>query len=97
MAERGVHVVPYVHDLLPIERPEWFVPELVESFSSTVGDQLDHAQLAIANCQGDRGIGGTGGRPRFDDSTEFEVVFPGADLPVTPARCPHSSRAGGSC
>jgi len=43
----GVRVVPFVHDLLPLEHPEWFVPELVEVFTETVAAQLEAADDVI--------------------------------------------------
>jgi glycosyltransferase involved in cell wall biosynthesis len=44
---RGVAVVPFIHDLLPVEHPEWFVPPLVEAFEGTVLAQLEGAELVL--------------------------------------------------
>jgi GT2 family glycosyltransferase/glycosyltransferase involved in cell wall biosynthesis len=49
LREAGVHVVPFVHDLLPVERPEWFVPELVSSFERTLRAEMAVAELVVTN------------------------------------------------
>jgi GT2 family glycosyltransferase/glycosyltransferase involved in cell wall biosynthesis len=49
LRDAGVHVVPFVHDLLPVERPEWFVPELVASFERTLRAEIGAADLVVAN------------------------------------------------
>jgi len=45
----GVRIVPFVHDVLPTEHPEWFVPELVDSFDRTLRAQLGAADLVLTN------------------------------------------------
>jgi len=45
----GVRVVPFVHDLLPVTRPEWFVAELVDAFGDAVRGQLRCADLVLTN------------------------------------------------
>lgn len=47
LRSRGVAVVPFVHDLLPVEHPEWFVDPLVEAFRRTVGAQIHGADLVL--------------------------------------------------
>ena len=101
MADRGVHVVPYAHDLLPIERPEWFVEELVGSFRDTVVDQFRHAELVVANSRATADsaarVAKSAGADTAPGSAEgatgagridFEVVVPGADLPTPPGPLP---------
>jgi glycosyltransferase involved in cell wall biosynthesis len=43
-----VRIVPLVYDLIPLERPEWFVPELVERFGRAVRAQVANADLVVA-------------------------------------------------
>ena len=45
----GVRVVPFVHDVLPIERPEWFVPSLVEVFVAMLTTQVLAADEVLTN------------------------------------------------
>lgn len=49
LAGQGARIVPFVHDLLPIEHPDWFVPSLVAVFTDTVGIQLAAADLVVTN------------------------------------------------
>lgn len=45
----GVSVVVFQHDVLPLERPEWFHPTLPERFADHLGATVDHADLVICN------------------------------------------------
>jgi GT2 family glycosyltransferase/glycosyltransferase involved in cell wall biosynthesis len=47
LRSEGVGVAVFVHDLLPLERPEWFSAHLREIFDPTVLAQLRHAQLVL--------------------------------------------------
>jgi glycosyltransferase involved in cell wall biosynthesis len=47
--ESGVRIVPFVHDVLPIERPEWFVPSLVEVFVAMLTTQVLAADEVLTN------------------------------------------------
>ncbi len=47
----GVRVVPFVHDLLPLQHPDWFVAPLVEVFDRTVRAQVAQASLVMANSE----------------------------------------------
>ena len=47
--ESGVRVVPFVHDVLPIERPDWFVPSLVEVFVAMLTTQVRSADEVLTN------------------------------------------------
>ncbi len=47
----GVRVVPFVHDLLPIEHPDWFVPSLVSVFTATLRTQVAAADLVLTNSE----------------------------------------------
>jgi|GEM_PF-182237 len=38
-----VAVIPFIHDVLPVEHPEWFVPPLVGAFGATVLAQMEVA------------------------------------------------------
>ncbi|MFV0317021.1 MAG: glycosyltransferase [Microthrixaceae bacterium] len=44
---RGVHVATFVHDLFPLEHPEWFAPALRRIFDPTVEAQLAHSELLL--------------------------------------------------
>jgi GT2 family glycosyltransferase/glycosyltransferase involved in cell wall biosynthesis len=47
LRSEGTGVAVFVHDLLPLERPEWFSAHLREIFDPTVLAQLHHAQLVL--------------------------------------------------
>jgi GT2 family glycosyltransferase/glycosyltransferase involved in cell wall biosynthesis len=47
LRSEGVGVAVFVHDLLPLEQPEWFSSHLREIFDPTVLAQLHHAQLVL--------------------------------------------------
>jgi glycosyltransferase involved in cell wall biosynthesis len=49
LADQGATIVPFVHDLLPIEHPDWFVPSLVAVFTETLGIQVAAADLVVTN------------------------------------------------
>jgi len=77
----GVSVVPFVHDLLPLEHPEWFVDSLVEVFDHTVRLQVEVADLVLTNSEATarsvRSLAASLGRPRLD----VAPVVLGADRP----------------
>lgn len=86
LALSGVHVVPFVHDLLPLEHPEWFVPELVREFRSTVEAQLANAAWVLTNSRSTaaavRGLAGRLGR----GDLEVQPVPLGVDAPPSGGR-----------
>ncbi|MBU6216549.1 MAG: glycosyltransferase family 4 protein [Acidobacteria bacterium] len=49
LQRQGARIVPFVHDLLPIEHPDWFVPSLVAVFTDTLDTQLAAADLVVTN------------------------------------------------
>lgn len=83
LVDSGVHVVPFVHDLLPLEHPEWFVPELVREFRSTVEAQLSNASWVMANSRATaasvRGFADQLGRPDLD----VQPIPLGVDPPLS--------------
>lgn len=51
LRERGVGVAAMVYDVLPLERPEWFVPPLVAVFRRAVLAQAAGADLLLTNSE----------------------------------------------
>ena len=49
LSRQGARIVPFVHDLLPIEHPDWFVPSLVAVFTDTLRTQVEVADLVLTN------------------------------------------------
>lgn len=47
LRDRDVHVATFVHDLFPIESPQWFSPELRRIFEPTVRAQLRRSELIV--------------------------------------------------
>ena len=45
----GMKVVPLIHDLIPVRMPEVCVPDLVEEFSTALGEAAHHFDGIIAN------------------------------------------------
>lgn len=43
----GVRVASFVHDLFPLESPQWFSPGLLDIFVPTVTAQLRHSELLL--------------------------------------------------
>jgi GT2 family glycosyltransferase/glycosyltransferase involved in cell wall biosynthesis len=83
LRRRGVRVVPLVYDLLPLQRPEWFVPGLVDEFGRAVEAQVRSADEALAisadTAAGVRDLARGWGRPDL----QVTRVALGAD-PVRP-------------
>ena len=50
----GVHVASFIHDLLPIEHPGWFVPALRAAFGPTAREQLRHSELLLCASEATR-------------------------------------------
>ena len=50
----GVHVATFVHDLLPIESPDWFAPRLLGIFVPAVAAQLECSELLVCASEATR-------------------------------------------
>ncbi len=84
--DAGVHVVPFVHDLLPLERPEWFVDDLVASFGASVRAQVANADMVLTNSRATAdGVERLMGTVR-DDAVAVRPVVLGADRSVGAGR-----------
>ncbi|MFZ4517517.1 MAG: glycosyltransferase [Microthrixaceae bacterium] len=77
----GVRVVPFVHDLLPLQHPDWFVAPLVEVFDRTVRAQVAQAAVVMANSEDTaaavRRLARASGRPELT----VRVVQLGSEAP----------------
>lgn len=45
----GVHTVPLVHDVMPLEFPQWFTPPHVDVFRDWLLAHLRHSELVLTN------------------------------------------------
>ncbi|NLA36835.1 MAG: glycosyltransferase [Actinobacteria bacterium] len=51
LSDSGVTTTLFVHDLIPIRHPEWFIPQLVDVFTAHIDAHLDAGSALIANSQ----------------------------------------------
>jgi GT2 family glycosyltransferase/glycosyltransferase involved in cell wall biosynthesis len=54
LRRRGVHVATFVHDLLPLQHPQWFVEHLREIFDPVAEAQLRHSELLVCSSEATR-------------------------------------------
>lgn len=73
LAERGVRIVPFIYDLMPLRHPEWFPPQQVALFESWVDAHARHADaaFAISHCTA------------ADLADAVDAARPGHTLPTT--------------
>ncbi len=85
----GVHVASFVHDLLPLERPEWFSAHLRDIFVPAALAQLRHSELLL--CASDATaiqLVTVSEREAIDPSPSVVVPLSGVRAPTAGAPAP---------